>query len=40
MSLGARRPEEVLGEIIAKVGVAEFAPVVRPLSEVYREVVA
>jgi ABC-2 type transport system ATP-binding protein len=40
MSLGARRPEDVLGEIIAKAGVAEFAPVVRPLSEVYREVVA
>jgi len=40
MSLGTRRPEDVLGEIIAQARVADFAPVVRPLSEVYREAVA
>ena len=40
LSLGTRQPEDVLGEIVAKARVAAFAPVVRPLSEVYREVVA
>jgi ABC-2 type transport system ATP-binding protein len=40
LSLGTRRPEDVLSEIVAKARVAAFAPVVRPLSEVYREVVA
>jgi ABC-2 type transport system ATP-binding protein len=40
MSIGTRQPEDVLGEIAGKATVAEFAHVVRPLSEVYREVVA
>ncbi len=40
LSLGERRPEDVLGEIAALARVAEFAQVVRPLSEIYREVVA
>ena len=40
VSIGARPPEDVLAEISERVRVAEFAHVVRPLSEVYREVVA
>jgi ABC-2 type transport system ATP-binding protein len=40
MSIGDRQPEDVLAEIARKATVAEFAHVVRPLSEVYREVVA
>ncbi len=40
LSLGARRPEDVLAEIVGRARVAEFAQVTRPLSEVYREVVA
>ena len=40
LSLGARRSEDVLAEIVGRAPVAEFARVVRPLSEVYREAVA
>lgn len=40
LSLGSRRSEDVLAEIVGRARVAEFARVVRPLSEVYREAVA
>jgi ABC-2 type transport system ATP-binding protein len=39
LSIGDRAPEDVLAEIAGRARVAEFASVVRPLSEVYREVV-
>jgi ABC-2 type transport system ATP-binding protein len=35
-----QRPEDALAAVAARVPVAEFARVVRPLSEIYREVVA
>ena len=40
LALGHRAPEDVLAEVLGRARVAEFARVVRPLSEVYREVVA
>jgi ABC-2 type transport system ATP-binding protein len=40
LSLGSRAPEDVLAEIVPRARVAEFAQVVRPLSEIYREVVS
>jgi ABC-2 type transport system ATP-binding protein len=40
LSLGSRRSEDVLGEIVSRARVSEFSRVVRPLSEVYREAVA
>jgi ABC-2 type transport system ATP-binding protein len=40
LALGDRAPEDVLGEVVLRARVAEFARVERPLSEVYREVVA
>ncbi len=40
LSLGPRQPDDVLAEIVNRARVAEFAHVTRPLSEVYREVVA
>jgi ABC-2 type transport system ATP-binding protein len=40
LSLGTRRSEDVLAEIATRARVSEFARVVRPLSEVYREAVA
>jgi ABC-2 type transport system ATP-binding protein len=35
-----QRPEDALAAVAARAPVAEFARVVRPLSEIYREVVA
>jgi ABC-2 type transport system ATP-binding protein len=40
LALGPRQPADVLAEIVHRARVAEFAHVTRPLSEVYREVVA
>ena len=40
LSIGSRQPEDVLAEIATRARVAEFAHVTRPLSEIYREVVA
>lgn len=40
LTIGTRPPEDVLAEVAGRSRVAEFAHVVRPLSEVYREVVA
>ena len=39
LSLDGRPPEHVLAEVVSRAPVAEFAPVQRPLSDIYREVV-